>query len=129
MQEFEAFFLAIPQSFTIGVNMLLTKVAGIACSVADIAFILALLKMTYFLKPPGTPAPRKRLFILYSFAFLTPTLAFPMSINAFLRWQSFVLGVPYLVLAYSVIVEFPVLLEHMRRQIRPRLQARQGEDG
>jgi hypothetical protein len=106
--------------------MFFTKLSGIVCSVADIAFILILLKLSYFLKSinsggPGSLKPRKRLAALYFFALLTPTMALPISTDMFLLWQSFVLGVPYLILAYSIVAEFPTLLRHMREQILPKL--------
>jgi len=95
------------------------KRGGVACSFADIAFIYILLKTAHAIKPPATPPPKKRLRALLVFAALTPTLALPFSSDAFLIWQSLVLGAPYLLLAHTVITEFPLLLRHLREKIRP----------
>ncbi len=117
----DAFFLAILHGFTPEMYMLITKAAGIACSFADIAFILLLLKTAHALKlreNPAAPPPKRRLCALYVFAALTPTLALPISSDAFVIWQSLVLGIPYLLLAHTVVTEFPTLLRHMREKIR-----------
>ena len=115
----DAFFLAILNGFTPEMYMVITKAAGIACSFADIAFILILLKTAHALKGTSTPPPRRRMMALYVFAALTPTLALPISSDAFVIWQSLVLGIPYLLLAHTVVTEFPTLLRHLRGKIRP----------
>lgn len=115
----DAFFLSIPVWFTPGMYMAVTKAAGIACSFADIAFILILLKTAHALKGPLAPPPKKRVAVLYAFAALTPTLALPITTDAFTVWQSLILGIPYLMLAHTVVTEFPTLLRHMREKIRP----------
>lgn len=99
--------------------MFITKAAGIACSFADIAFIVILLKTAHTLKP-GMPPPKRRLRVLCVFAVLTPTLVLPISGNAFVIWQSLVLGIPYLLLAHTVATEFPTLFAHVREKIRGR---------
>lgn len=116
----DAFFLAVLRGFTPEMNAVITKAAGIACSFADIAFILILLKTSHALKPPSTPPPRKRVRALWFFAALTPTLALPGSGEAFVIWQSLVIGIPYLLLAHTVVSEFPILLAHLREKIKPR---------
>lgn len=115
----EMFFLAVLRGFTPELHLILTRAAGVACSFADIAFIYILLKTAHAIKPPATPPPKKRFRALLVFAALTPTLALPFSSDAFLIWQSLVLGVPYLLLAHTVITEFPLLLRHLREKIRP----------
>ena len=115
----DAFFLAILNGFTPEMYMVITKAAGISCSFADIAFILILLKTAHVLKETSTPPPRRRMMALYVFAALTPTLALPISSDAFVIWQSLVLGIPYLLLAHTVVTEFPTLLRHLREKIRP----------
>ena len=115
----DAFFLAILNGFTPEMYTVITKAAGIACSFADIAFILILLKTAYALKGPSVAPPKRRLQALYVFAALTPTLALPISSDAFVIWQSLVLGIPYLLLAHTVVAEFPTLLKHLREKIRP----------
>ena len=115
----DAFFLAILNGFTPEMYMVITKAAGIACSFADIAFILILLKTAHALKGTSTQPPRRRMRALYVFAALTPTLALPISSDAFVIWQSLVLGIPYLLLAHTVVTEFPTLLRHLREKIRP----------
>ena len=117
----DALLLAILNGFTHEMYMIITKVAGIVCSFADIAFILILLKLAHALKDSTTPPPRKRVLVLYIFLALTPTLALPLSSDAFLLWQSFVLGIPYLFLAHAIVTEFTILLKHMREKIRPKL--------
>ena len=117
----DALFLAILNGFTDETYMVITKAAGIVCSFADIAFIMILLKMAHALKGPAAAAPRKRVLTLYIFAALTPTLALPISSDAFLVWQSLVLGIPYLLLVHTVVTEFTILMKHMREKIRPEL--------
>lgn len=119
MSGADAFFLSIPAWFTPGINMAVTKAAGIACSFADIAFILILLRTAHALKGPDAPPPRKRVLTLCVFAALTPTLALPLTSDAFTIWQSLILGLPYLMLAHAVVTEFPTLLRHLREKIRP----------
>ena len=104
--------------------MLITKIAGIACSFADIAFILMLLKASDIAKGPKHPRPKKRLAVLYVFALLTPTLALPLESDMFLIWQSLILGFPYLILAYSIVAELPVILRYVRPAIREKLRRR-----
>ena len=118
-----AFFLGLIAVFTPEMNMAITKLAGIACSFADIGFILILLKTAQALKP-GAPEPKWRVRALWFFAILTPTLLFPIDNNYFLVWQSFVLGLPYLILAYTAIRELPTILKHMKGRIAPKLRQR-----
>lgn len=120
MSSFEAFFLSIPVWFTMEANMIVTKIAGIACSFADIGFIFVLLKTAHALKP-NTPAPKWRFRILCFFAVLTPTLLLPIDGDFFLVWQSAVLGLPYLILAYTAVKEAPTIMRHMKSVISPRL--------
>lgn len=121
MSGLDSFFLSIPVWLTPEVNMTITRLAGVACSFADIAFIIILLKVAQALKP-GAPRPKWRYRTLWFFAILTPSLFLPIDTRYFLVWQSFVLGPPYLILAYTAVKEAPTILKYLKTQIAPRLE-------
>ena len=121
MSAVYAFFQWVIRVYTPDVSINVIRMACVACSLADIGFILILLKLSAVLKPAGTPPPKARIRTMYFFLALTPTLVIPNQFDYQLIWQSFVLGVPYLVLVYTAVKELPLLLGYMKARIAPKL--------
>lgn len=117
MSAVYAFYLWIVQTYTLEVSVKVIRLACVACSLADIGFILILLKLAATLKPHGAPQPKIRIWMMYFFLALTPTLVMPNTHRYQLIWQSFVLGVPYLVLVYTAVKELPLLMGYVKAKI------------
>lgn len=124
MSMIYAFFQWVVQTYTPEVSVKVIRMACVACSLADIGFILILLKLAAVLKPAGAPQPRYRIWMMYFFLALTPTLVIPNTHRYQLIWQSFVLGVPYLVLVYTAIKELPLLMGYIKSKVLPKLDDR-----
>ncbi|MDL2298538.1 hypothetical protein LJC40_05285 [Synergistaceae bacterium OttesenSCG-928-D05] len=116
------FFQWVMKVYTPETSVRVIRMACVTCSLADIGFILILLKLSSVLKPADAPKPRKRIWAMYFFLALTPTLVIPNQLNYQLIWQSFVLGFPYLILAYTAVKELPLLLGYVKSKIVPKLE-------
>lgn len=110
---FDALFVWIAAFYREGAYMAGSKIAGVLCSFADIAMIWMFLKLADAIRG-GTPSTW-RYRTLGVFALLTPTLFLPKISTHFFILQFLVLGLPYLILVWSVVTEAPRILAHIRQ--------------
>lgn len=106
MTSLEAAFSWIALHFTTEAYMLSSKIQGILWSMADLALIFVLLKISDFVR---TRAGRKKIrlrYVLLSFsAILTPLLAFTREPKEFFILESIICGIQFSLLLYSIAVE------------------------
>jgi len=106
MKPLEAAFSWIALHFTTEAYMLSSKIQGILWSMADLALIFILLKISDVVR--SRAGRRKILFryILLCFsAILTPLLAFTQEPKEFFILESIICGIQFSILLYSIAVE------------------------
>lgn len=109
-------FLWIAAFYRDGAYFAGSKIAGILCSLADIAMIWMFLKLADTLRGQKSSVWRYR--ALIAFILLTPTLLLPEISTHFFIVQFLVLGLPYLLLAHAVVTEMPRILAHIRQHVQ-----------
>ena len=116
MMGMDSFFLWIAAHYTAEAHLVSSKIGGILCSYADIFVIWMFVKVVDEMQERTPSIIRFRLLVL--FMFLTPTLLLAQTSYQFFILQFFVLGIPYLILAYSVIVDIRTFMEHIRAKVK-----------
>ena len=121
MSRLDAFYLWIARwegirgllgTFEVATNMM--------CSAADILFIFCFLRIADTArKEERRPPIRARYGIILIFLVLTPALLFFKG-PALMIWTSAILGIPYLVLAWSVVTDVAGVVRLIRRRIERR---------
>lgn len=112
----DSFFLWIAAHYTVEAHLISSKIGGILCSYADIFVIWMFVKAVDEMQERAPSVIRFRMLVL--FMFLTPTLLLAQTSYQFFILQFFVLGVPYLILAYSVFADIRIFMEHIREKIK-----------
>ena len=97
--------------------------ANMLCSAADIVFVFWFLRIADLARgEEGLPPIRWRYAVLAVCLVLTPALLFFQG-PPLMVWTSLILGVPYLVLAGSVVTDIPGIVRLVRRRIEARKAA------
>ena len=116
MMTVESFFLWIAAHYTAEAHLISSKIGGILCSYADIFVIWMFVKVVDEMEERPPSVIRFRLLIL--FMLLTPALLLAQTSYQFFILQFFVLGIPYVILAYSVVVDIRAFMKHIRAKIK-----------
>ena len=116
MMSMESFFHWIAGHYTAEAHLISSKIGGILCSYADIFVIWMFVKVVDEMEERPPSVIRFRLLIL--FMLLTPALLLAQTSYQFFILQFFVLGVPYLILAYSVVVDIRAFMKHIRAKVK-----------
>ena len=121
MSRLDAFYLWIARWEGIrGLLGTFEVVTNMMCSAADILFIFCFLRIADIArKEDGRPPIRARYGIILVFLVLTPALLFFKG-PALMVWTSAILGIPYLVLAWSVVTDVAGIVRLFRRRIERR---------
>lgn len=111
----DALFLWIASHYTAPTHLISSKIGGILCSYADIFVIWMFVKAVDEMRERKPSRVRFRL--LQLFMILTPALLLARTSGQFFILQFFVLGIPYLILAYSVVVDIRAFMDHIRARV------------
>jgi hypothetical protein len=119
----DGFFLWIARWDGItGLLQTVEVITNMMCSAADILFVFCFLRIADVAREEeGRPKIRLRYRILPVFLFLTPALLFFKG-PALMVWTSLILGIPYLLLAWSVVTDVGGIVRLLRRRIRTPLK-------
>ena len=116
MKFFEAIFMWIGAHFSIEAYMISTKIQGILWSMADIALILALLKIAGVVRMKTQRKKiRFRHLLLWFSAILTPLLILTRTPQQFLILESIICGTQFSILLYTVIVDRKETMELLKK--------------
>ncbi|MDL2264432.1 hypothetical protein LJC31_07260 [Synergistaceae bacterium OttesenSCG-928-I11] len=111
------FFLWIAMNFTEAPHLFYLKVGGILCGFGDIAALWFLLKVAEVMHGKK---PKKRFAILAFFLLINPIQAIPGNSGMFFVVQFLVLGIPYLILAYTAVTEAPAIVAYIKKRATTR---------
>ena len=111
------FFGWVAANFTESTHLFYLKVGGILCGFGDIAALWFLLKVAEVMHGKK---PKKRFAVLAFFLLINPIQAIPGDSGMFFVVQFLVLGIPYLILAYTAVTEAPAIVSYIRERTPPR---------
>ncbi len=118
IKRVEGAFLWIGTHFTAEVYLSSSKLQGILWSAADIALVLALLKIADFVRARSR---EKKIVFRYLFlwcsALATPLMLFAQSPQQFFLLEAGICGVQFLILVYTVVAERKRMVAVMREEL------------
>lgn len=114
----EALFCLLSGWFSEELHVRLLRLGGILCGYGDLVALYFLLKISVITR--GVE-PRVRLFTVRAFFVLNLLQLVPVRTSgAFFVLMFLVLGVPYLILAYTAVTEAPFIIRRIKERIAAR---------